>query len=74
MARILKIPSLLQTPENIMASHFEILSLRKSSNGAQAENRLFVTKIKKSNGAGILLAVFVKTAETVMTVIRILPF
>ena len=51
MARILKIPCLLQTPENIMASLFETLSLRKSSNVARAENRLFVTKIKKTNGA-----------------------
>ena len=54
MARILKMPCLLQTPENIMASLFEILPLRKSSNGAQPENRLFVTKIKKTNGAGML--------------------
>ena len=54
MARILKTPRLLQTPENIMASLFEILPLRKSSNGARVENRLFVTKIKKTNGAGML--------------------
>ena len=61
MARILKTPRLLQIPENIMASLYEILSLRKSSNGARAENRLFVTKIKKPNGARILYTVFVKT-------------
>ena len=54
MARILKMPCLLQTPENTMASLFEILSLRKSSNGARAENPLFVTKIKKLNGARML--------------------
>ena len=62
MARILKIPCLLQTPENIMVSLFEIIPLRKSSNGAQAENRLFVTKLKKTNGAGIQYTVFVKTS------------
>ena len=45
MARILKMPRLLQTPENIMASLFEISSLQKSSNVAQLENRLFVTYI-----------------------------
>ena len=67
MARILKLPRLLQTLENIMASLFEIHSLRKSSNGARAENRLFVTKIKKPNGARILYTVFVKTSETVMS-------
>ena len=67
MARIIKTPCLLQTPENIMASLFEILSLRKSSNGAQTENRLFVTKIKKPNGTRILYTVFVKTSKTVMT-------
>ena len=54
MARILEMPFLLQTAENIMASLFEILSLRKSSNGAQLKNRLSVTKIKKPNGARIL--------------------
>ena len=54
MARILKMPCLLQIPENIMASHFEISSLRKLSNVAQAVNRLFVTKIEKHNGARIL--------------------
>ena len=74
MARILQMPCLLQTPENIMASLFEILSLRKSSNVAQPENRLFVTKIKKTNGARILYTVFVKTSEIVMTVIRMPPF
>ena len=74
MARILKTPRLLQILENIMASHFEISSLRKSSNVAQPENRLFVTKIKKTNGARILYTVFVKTSEIVMTVIRMPPF
>ena len=54
MARILKTPRLLQIPENIMASHFEMLSLRKSSNATQAENRLPVTKIINSNGARML--------------------
>ena len=53
MARILKMPRLLQNLENIMASHFEISSLRKSSNVAHPENRLFVTYIKKSNGTDI---------------------
>ena len=68
MARILKMPGLLQIPENIMASLYQILSLRKSSNVAQPENRLFVTKIKKSNGARMLYTVFVKTSEIVMIV------
>ena len=54
MARILKTPRLLQILENIMASLFEILSLRKSSNATQAENRLPVTKIIKFNGARML--------------------
>jgi len=54
MARILKMPCLLQTQENIMASLYEILSLRKSSNGTRTEKRLFVTKIKKTNGARML--------------------
>ena len=62
MSRILKTPRLLQTPDNIMESHFKILSFRKSSNGAQAENRLFVTKLKKTNGVGIQYTVFVKTS------------
>ena len=66
MARILKTPRLLQISENIMASHFKILSLRKSSNVAQLKNRLFVTKIKKTNGARILYTVFAKTSEIVM--------
>jgi len=67
MARILKIPCLLQTPENIMASLFEILRLRKSSNGAQLKNRQFVTKIKKTNGARMQQTVFLKISETIMT-------
>ena len=50
MARILKMHCLLQTPENIMASLFENLALRKPSNVTQPENRLFVTKIIKTNG------------------------
>ena len=54
MARTLKMPRLLQTPENIVASLFEIRSLRKSSNGAQLKNLLFVTKPKKPNGARML--------------------
>ena len=74
MARILKMPCLLQTPENIVASLFGIIPLRKSSNVAQPENRLFVTKIKKPNGARILYTVSVKTSETVMPVIRMPPF
>ena len=66
MARTFKMPCLLQTPENIMASLYEILSLRKTSNAAQTENRLFVTKIIKPNGARVLSTVFVKTSEIVM--------
>ena len=54
MARTLKMPRLLQTPENIVASLFEIRSLRKLSNGAQLKNLLFVTKPKKPNGARML--------------------
>lgn len=49
-----------------MASLYEILSLRKTSNAAQTENRLFVTKIIKPNGARVLSTVFVKTSEIVM--------
>ena len=49
-----------------MASLYEILSLRKTSNAAQTENRLFVTKIIKPNGARVLPTVFVKTSEIVM--------
>ena len=41
----------------------EILSLQKTSNVAQVEKHLFVTKIIKPNGARMLKTVFVKTSE-----------
>ena len=62
MSRFPGSPCLWQTPENLMASPFEIPSLRKPPNGMISRNRPFVTNFRKYNGLFLRITHSAKTS------------